>query len=318
MNSDTQMILGNLVSAAVLILWILGILSHWILRKTKVVRLIQLLESENPKDQELAVHILTKRGRTVIGPLIRELRDKKVNVRVWIKISQLLGEMRNDKAVEVLLEALSDVNPDIRAAAVEALGKIGDSRAVKPLVKAVEDNNLYVCCKSVIALWEIGRAFGIDFINDINNEEQRQIISSLGEIRNNRIMERLCLAKDETSLHLQEIAFEALVKFCSVDTVIFGQGVLPQLPLITYLLNPDVIKLTTSLSRLRAVIVDTQTYNFHQVERFITYANNYIGTDYLKNNVEVQVCGDPEKLHQNLWNLFNNFFKVVNVRRYKL
>jgi hypothetical protein len=180
-------------------------------------------------------------------------------------------------------------------------------------MKATQDSDFYVTSKATLALWEIAN-FYTNIKRDASEDEQKQAQSALQSIRNNSMMEKLCRAKDQklylSSRHLEEIATEALVKFCSVDTVIFGQ-VLPQLSLKTYLLNPDVIKLTIPLSKLTTVIVDTETYNFHQVERFITYAINYIGKKYLKKNVEVQIYGDHEKLHQNLKNLFNNLFKIV-------
>jgi 3-dehydroquinate dehydratase len=75
--------------------------------------------------------------------------------------------------------------------------------------------------------------------------------------------------------------------------------------------NHDFSKLRESLKNLSSVVVDTETYDFYNVERFVTYANNHIGTNHLKNKVKVHIYGDPTKLHENLKNLFENMFREV-------
>jgi HEAT repeat protein len=48
-----------------------------------------------------------------------------------------LGQMRNPKAVSLLIQALGDDDRDVRQRAVQALGIIQDSKAVKPLVEQI-------------------------------------------------------------------------------------------------------------------------------------------------------------------------------------
>jgi hypothetical protein len=80
-------------------------------------------------------------------------------------------------------------------------------------------------------------------------------------------------------------------------------------------MNPDVSNLTMSMSHLKKVKIYTETYSFHQVERFLTYAVNYIGQKHLKENVEVDIYGDPDKLHPNLRNNFEHLCKRVKFKK---
>ena len=78
-------------------------------------------------------------------------------------------------------------------------------------------------------------------------------------------------------------------------------------------LNPDVLTLTIAMPVLKRINIHTKTYDFYQVERFITYAVNYVGQKHLKEHVEVHVYGDPDKLHPNLRNSLENLCKCVEV-----
>jgi hypothetical protein len=101
--------------------------------------------------------------------------------------------------------------------------------------------------------------------------------------------------------------------YASIDTVLFGYAEFKPLDLWTILLNPDATELTMSMSNLQRVVIHTETYNFHLVERFITYAVNYIGQKHLKEHVEVHIYGDPDRLHPNLRNSFENLCKHIEM-----
>lgn len=97
-----------------------------------------------------------------------------------------------------------------------------------------------------------------------------------------------------------------------IDTVIFGIGEFDIFDQHIWY-NPDVSELTASMSKLKKIEIHAKTYDFHLVERFITYAVNYIGQEYLKEHVEVHIHGDPDKLHPNLRNTFKNLCKSIDV-----
>lgn len=88
-------------------------------------------------------------------------------------------------------------------------------------------------------------------------------------------------------------------------------GEIGDTPAIWY--NPEVSELTASMSKLKKIEIHAETYDFHLVERFITYAVNYIGQKHLREQVEVHIHGDPDKLHSNLRNSLENLCKCVEV-----
>jgi hypothetical protein len=99
----------------------------------------------------------------------------------------------------------------------------------------------------------------------------------------------------------------------AVQRVIFGAHQDPKPAPFTTLQNPDVSTLTTPFFHLKQVLIHSETYDFHQVERFLTYAINHLGQDYLKKNVDVYIYGDAEKLEPNLYNNFRNLCKGVHL-----
>lgn len=118
------------------------------------------------------------------------------------------------------------------------------------------------------------------------------------------------ILRDERAQALRIYAYEELKKLCSkVSTVTFGE--IAAKCLIRSLYNPEVAELTIPLKKLNKVLINTESCDSRQIERFITYAINYIGKTRLKKKVEVHICGEPEKLHQNLRNLFEDLFKAV-------
>ena len=98
-----------------------------------------------------------------------------------------------------------------------------------------------------------------------------------------------------------------------IETIIFGSTTSTAYSSRTAWHNPDSSELTLPLSHLKQIVVYPETYNFHLLERFLTYAVNYIGQKYLRKKVEVHIYGDPDKLHQNLHNNFTNLCKDVVV-----
>lgn len=99
----------------------------------------------------------------------------------------------------------------------------------------------------------------------------------------------------------------------SVQRILFGE-----FPLITY--NPvttarniDFSTVTFPYVHVTQILIDTMTYDFHQLEHFLTYSLNYMKHAYLKHHVNVHIYGHPEKLHPNLLNNVKNLCKHVHI-----
>jgi HEAT repeat protein len=106
---------------------------------------IDALKDEDPRIRQTAAEILGRlKDPRAIGPLIVALPDEdpEVNKAVFEALKSFPGWEKSDAAkslVPKLIEALRDENPWVRLSAAEALGKIKDPRAVEPLIAALKD-----------------------------------------------------------------------------------------------------------------------------------------------------------------------------------
>ncbi len=100
----------------------------------------------------------------------------------------------------------------------------------------------------------------------------------------------------------------------SVKVIIFGTPEFSLRDSTTILHNPDVTTLTTPFIRLERLVIYTASYEALSVERFITYAVNYIGRKYLKKYLTVHVCGEQAALQANVWNTLLHLCKQVSVQ----
>ena len=107
---------------------------------------------------------------------------------------------------------------------------------------------------------------------------------------------------------------DSVYRFCQhchhveipITTLIFGELSASSEDSQRVLRNPDLTHLTLPMPHVRQVLLDTETHDFHQVERFLTYALNYLDRDMVKEKLQVYIHGDPERLHVNLLNTLRN------------
>ena len=71
------------------------------------------------------------------------------------RAAQTLGIVGDSRAVEPLIQALSDADRWVRMAAAWALGRLGDTRAVNNLVQALDDEDWLVRTEASRALGKI-------------------------------------------------------------------------------------------------------------------------------------------------------------------
>ena len=78
------------------------------------------------------------------------------------KRAQALGRIKDESAVEPLIEFLTQEDSDLRLNAAMALGKIGDRRAVVRLIILLGDENWYVRWHAAEALGNIRDERAVD------------------------------------------------------------------------------------------------------------------------------------------------------------
>lgn len=115
-----------------------------------------------------------------------------------------IDELKGNKDVEGLINALEDSDELVRGNAAGALGRIGDRRAVLPLINALEDSDEYVRKWAATALGDIGdkRAVEslINALEDKDEDVRKWAVYALDRIGDKRAVEPLINAlgdKDE-------------------------------------------------------------------------------------------------------------------------
>jgi HEAT repeat protein len=89
-------------------------------------------------------------------------------------------------AVEPLLAALQDEEPQVRKGAAAVLGKVGDARAVEPLLAALQDKAAVVRAEAAGALGAVGDARAVEALLALLADEDKDVLLSvvraLGEL----------------------------------------------------------------------------------------------------------------------------------------
>ncbi|HUO70422.1 MAG TPA: HEAT repeat domain-containing protein [Solirubrobacteraceae bacterium] len=98
--------------------------------------------------------LLVRLGPASIGPLIRELEVGAAPHRAVV----LIGEIRDARALQPLVAALSHPDARVRGQSCSALGKLRDPAAVEPLLRATQDPEHSVRVRASDALDAMGTA----------------------------------------------------------------------------------------------------------------------------------------------------------------
>lgn len=120
---------------------------HLIVRKAAVYALINIgpasveplvtvLEEPDADLRRSVVQAMSKMDDSVVPLIIPYLQHKIPYVRA--SAAEIVGAIRNVRAVRPLVDLLTDSNDEVRRTAAMALGQIGDDAAVDPLVAALK------------------------------------------------------------------------------------------------------------------------------------------------------------------------------------
>jgi HEAT repeat protein len=107
---------------------------------SKVDEMITALKDKSVIVRERAAALLGNfKRRSAVDPLIKMLTDKTEWKSVRARAADSLGVLRDERALQPLLDALKDENVEVRASAAAALGNLKDIRAVEPLLEIVNN-----------------------------------------------------------------------------------------------------------------------------------------------------------------------------------
>ena len=116
--------------------------------------LIGELDTKNIRRLALVREALALGGQPAVDRMIWVHTDKQ-SVERRQDVTFVLGQVRAEDSVPVLITALRDPDALLRRLAAEALAKIGDARAAEALRLALKDDNAAVCKQAARALRKI-------------------------------------------------------------------------------------------------------------------------------------------------------------------
>ena len=119
--------------------------------------LVEALDDPQCPMSHLAAERLAKIGDSHAVPgLIRALNKEDHGFIVRMRAAHALGELRDSRAVEPLIECLEDDESCVRRTAAEAIGKCGDGRGVEPLIRSLYDEDWNTRIEAMTALGLLG------------------------------------------------------------------------------------------------------------------------------------------------------------------
>lgn len=151
--------------------------------------------------------------------LIEDLEDENQDVRM--RAAESLGEIKDSRAVEPLISALSDVELTVQTKAAEALVNIG-APAFKPLIASLNNKNLYIRYQAKFILNQIdpnwhesiaAKMAILDFIatlKDADSSVRAASAEALGESKDLNTVQYLVARLMDESPYVRKAAREAL------------------------------------------------------------------------------------------------------------
>jgi HEAT repeat protein len=160
-----------------------------------VIALVKLLQHSEEELALIATDTLAQIGASAIPSLTTLLTKTEYRLLVVTALAQI----RHPDTIEPLLQVVKDLQPAIRALAIEALGSFHDCRIPPLLIEALQDTAATVRKEAVIALGfrpdlcqELNLVEAIKpLLFDLNLEVCRHAALALARIANNQTIEAL-------------------------------------------------------------------------------------------------------------------------------
>ncbi|MCB9451340.1 MAG: HEAT repeat domain-containing protein [Anaerolineaceae bacterium] len=182
-----------------------------------VAPLINALADDNWEVRWSIIRTLEQLYKPTLESLLDILRHENTNVRVWAVNG--LGKLEDTHAIELLIQALTDPDSEVRKSAARILGDLGEP-ALLPLFNALRHENTEVRKISAQILEKLGdvRAFEplIDALADGDDGVRRSAASALGKLGDVRAFEPLIDALADGDDGVRRSAASALGKLGDV------------------------------------------------------------------------------------------------------
>jgi len=182
--------------------------------------LVRLIEVEEEFCVQLAaLWAILEMPNLYAAPTLRQwLNRPELKEGLKARLATALGQIKDNCAVEPLIEALRGKDPNLRRAAIWALGQIKDTRAVEPLIEIWKTNRVNEIREEVIeALGHIGGDSSIDFLSGIllnfSEPKLRHLAAlALSETKSPNAVQPLVKGLGDGDEKVREAVAEALVQ----------------------------------------------------------------------------------------------------------
>lgn len=182
-------------------------------KKQSVEELVKSLKSEDHELQKQVTEQLVEIGSPSVKPLLKSLEDKDWKIR-WYA-SEILGKIGDERAVAGLIETLGDGNSGVRSKSMVALVEIGEP-SVDLLTNALSNENWQIRSQAAEALGVIGLKKSVEplikTLKDVNSWVRKAAAESLGNIGDKKAVNPLKNLLKDDSLEVQEAVSNALEK----------------------------------------------------------------------------------------------------------
>lgn len=196
----------------------------WRVRKEAIALFLRLPESrglasdvakllyaeDNAGLRNAAVEILTRLGRDALPALLAHASCSDHDVRKFVV--DILGDIGDDQAVVVIVNALADEDSNVRAAAAENLGKLRAVAGVPALLDAMQHPDLLLQFTILDALSRIGVPVPYARLSSFRREKllRKALIDCLGVVGDAAAVEELVLSLRDPMRNVREAAVLAV------------------------------------------------------------------------------------------------------------
>jgi len=173
--------------------------------------LIQLLSIEdNAGARNSAIETLVRLGKKATLFLLEAFETANRDARKFI--IDIIGEVKDRKALPLLLKALKDDDDNVRASAVEHLGQMGDPSVVDALIEILKSGELWTAFPAADALGRIGDKKAIpSLVSALSVKALREpVLKGLGHLSAPETLEHIVPFLMDASKTIQEEAIKTI------------------------------------------------------------------------------------------------------------
>jgi len=181
-----------------------------------VEKLIEFLAcGDDAARRNTAIEVLMQLGECALPFILPKLAHPNREIRKFI--ADILGEIKNRRAVPELMMSLADPDENVQIAAAEALGRIRDPHAVESLIQLLRREDTLIQYAALKALQQIKDSRAVEPIIGLLGKQllERAALEALSRLGDFRALNPILHALCQGSKKRRDAASVALVELCN-------------------------------------------------------------------------------------------------------